>query len=103
MKGSAEAEVRELRAVVELLRELARIGALRGVGVQLRDAVPRMELVTSNGVVVDARLAEGGTEFVWRPTFRRYPITDVPGAARALQTLLRECGHQTPVGGGRGE
>lgn len=98
-----EAEVRELAAVVALFRELGRIGALAGMRAQMRDAVPRMELVTSTGVVVDVRVdlraAEGCGAFVFRPSFGRHPVDDVPGAARALVAVFRACGHR-PAGSG---
>jgi hypothetical protein len=91
MESSAEAEIRELEAITALCRELAQAGGLAGLGVQLRDAVPRMELITPAGVVVDVRVDSASGEFVWRPSFERHRVTDVPGAARALVAFLRQC------------
>lgn len=99
LTDSAEAEARVLTAVVELCRALARSGSLTGLGVQMRDAIPRLELTTSSGMVVDVRVEDDGDHFVWRPAMRRHPVDDVPGAARRLCDYLAECGHRPPGGG----
>lgn len=73
-----------------LCREVVRVD--RSVRIGMRDAVPRLEVQSASGAVVDVRVDEDGGEFVWRPSFGRHSTADVEGAARALLMLLGECG-----------
>src|SRR5256885_1006604 len=80
-----EFEIRKLSLLFSEVFSLAEEGALQA---QFRDAVPRFELMNRAGLVADVRIDENGTDFVWRPTFGRRPVSDIPGAAQALVELL---------------
>lgn len=79
MRYAKDEAIRELAMMVELSRELTRTGALKGLGARM----PQLEPTPS----ACARVDEGGTTFMWRPAFRRHPITDVPGANRELAVV----------------
>ncbi|XVQ11199.1 hypothetical protein ACQP1W_01100 [Spirillospora sp. CA-255316] len=91
---------RKLYALAMLCREV--VQADRSVRVGLRDATPRLEVRSVIGAVVDVRVDEDGAEFVCRPSFGRHSTGDVPGAARVVLALLRECGGGPPPGGAAG-
>lgn len=84
-----EAKVRELALLGELCQWIVRLGP--GIGLGFRDAIPRVELTSPGGVVVDVRVDDDGQVFVFRPSYERHPTDDVRAAAEALVTLVRSC------------
>lgn len=79
----------DLALICELTQEIAHRQS--GLTVRLRDAVPRLELVTPLGIVADVRVDEHDGDFVCRPNFARHPGSDVPGAAKAVIAFLASC------------
>lgn len=80
------ADGRDLALICALTREVASRDT--GIVTLLRDAVPRVELVTPSGEVADVRVDENGGDFVWRPSLQRHPGSDVVGAATAVIEFL---------------
>ena len=89
MTAGAGVHRRDLALICELTREIA--NRQSGLTVLLRDAVPRLELVTPSGIVADVRVDEHDGHFVCRPSFARHPGRDVAAAATALIAFLASC------------
>src|SRR5512139_4232731 len=81
-----EAKVRDLALLAALCRRVVRLGP--GIGLGFRDAIPRVELTSPGGVVVDVRVDDEGEVFVFRPSYERRPTGDIRAAAEALVTLV---------------
>jgi hypothetical protein len=88
---------KELRVLTELCRHLAK----RGVGVEVRDAIPGLTLHAkpSAGGGALAYVVINGSHISWWRVGHNHPISDVEGAAERIESFLRR-----PVrdGGGQG-
>ncbi|SEG75512.1 hypothetical protein SAMN04489712_11148 [Thermomonospora echinospora] len=107
MSDPYEVETHAVRVLSALFLQLVR-ASWPAVKVAFRDAIPRLEVTGPSGVVIDVRMDEDGAQFVFRPSFRRHSIEDVPGAVEAVLTLVRDCGGSLSsdarsAGGGAGE
>lgn len=77
----------ELRLLGELCKELAQ----RGMGVQMRDALPGLTVrTTTPGVYVWVFVSVSGRDFVWRRVDSRHSTNDVPGAAQEIARFVSE-------------
>src|SRR5262245_10359423 len=98
MGWPGDARDRALRLLGALIRAVVAAGF---TCVELRDAVPRVVLRTSTGIVVQVRVDAPAGVFVWgadglgadeRRLGQRHPVTDVSGAARALVDFVGALG-----------
>ncbi|MCW2919385.1 MAG: hypothetical protein JWN52_7453 [Actinomycetia bacterium] len=77
----------ELRLLGELCRELAQ----RGMGVQMRDALPGLTVrTTTPGVYVWVFVSVSGRHFIWRRADSRHSVDDVAGAAQEIVCFVGE-------------
>ena len=91
MNDPWEVEAHAVRVLSALYREMVRVAWPVAVP-QFRDAIPRIEVTgRRSGVVVDVRVDGDGAHFVFRPSLRRHPASDVVGAAGVVLALVCAC------------